>query len=132
MGNLRGTGFFCKIPFPDNNNLLSTLITCNHILNEEYLKSNKNILIFTNNKNEKREICIEDRIIYTNKEYDITIIEIKSEKDHLYNFLELEEFGKNLEGLSIYLLQYAKGQNCFVSFGNIKAIKEKNIIRKWK
>ena len=128
LGNMKGTGFLCKIPFPDNNNLLSALITCNHILKEEYLYSNKNILIFTNNMNEKREIFIEDRIIYTNKEYDITIIEIKSEKDHLYNFLELEEFGKNLEGLSVYLLQYVKEGDCLVSFGNIKAIKEKNII----
>ena len=130
LGNLKGTGFFCKIPFPDNNNLLTTLITCNHILNEEYLNKNKSILIFSNNLNEKREIYIEDRIKYTNKEYDITIIEVKSEKDHIYNFLELEKFEseEKLIGLSVYLMQYAKGENCLVSFGNIKRIKDKKII----
>ena len=31
----KGTGFFCKIPFPDKNNLLNVLITNNHILNKE-------------------------------------------------------------------------------------------------
>ncbi len=129
LGKMRGTGFFCKIPFPDNKNLLSVLITCNHILNEKFLNSNKSILIISNNGNEKREILIENRIIYSNKEYDITIIEIKSERDHLYDFLELEELDYNrLQRLSVYLLQYAKGKTCLVSFGIIHSIEEKNII----
>ena len=50
-----GTGFFCKIPFPDKNNLLSVLITNNHILNEEDIKNNKtiNFVMFNKGKKEK-------------------------------------------------------------------------------
>ena len=33
----KGTGFFCKIPFPNNNHLLPVLITNNHVMNELYL-----------------------------------------------------------------------------------------------
>ena len=31
---VKGTGFFCVIPFPDEYNLLKVLITNSHILNE--------------------------------------------------------------------------------------------------
>lgn len=30
-----GTGFFCRIPFPDINHLLQVLITNNHVLGEK-------------------------------------------------------------------------------------------------
>ena len=129
LGNAKGTGFFCKIPFPDNKNLLPVLITCNHILNEEYLNRNKSVFIFFNNQNERREIIIDNRIRYTNKEYDITIIEIKSEKDNINDFLELEELDDEaLQELPVYLLQYAKGEKCLASFGIIRQTKEKNVI----
>ena len=129
LGNSKGTGFFCKIPFPDNKNLLPVLITCNHVLNEEYINRNKSVFISFNNQNERREIIIENRISYTNKEYDITIIEIKSEKDNINNFLELEELDdESLQELPVYLLQYAKGEKCLVSFGIIRRTKETNII----
>ena len=36
---VKGTGFFCKIPF--NNNLLPVLITNNHILNENDIDNNQ-------------------------------------------------------------------------------------------
>lgn len=128
LGDVKGTGFFCKIPFPDNQNLLPTLITCNHLLNEEYINKNKSISIFLNNKNEKRDILTENRITYTNKELDITIIEIKTEKDNIHNFLEPEKFDKDVKKLSVHFLRYGKGEECLVSFGVIKAIKEDHII----
>ena len=129
LGGMKGTGFFCKIPFPDNKNLLPVLITNNHVLNEEYLNINKSVFIFFNNQNERREIIIENRIIYTNIEYDITIIEIKSEKDNINDFLELEELDDEaLQELPVYLLQYARGEKCLVSFGIIRKTEEKNII----
>ena len=37
IGKSQGTGFFCKIPFPDLNNMLPVLITNNHIINNELL-----------------------------------------------------------------------------------------------
>ena len=41
----KGTGFFCKIPFPDKNNLLNVMITNNHILNQNDIENNKIIKI---------------------------------------------------------------------------------------
>ena len=46
----KGTGFVCKIPFPDKNNLLKVLITNNHILNENDIKSGKFIKLIMHNK----------------------------------------------------------------------------------
>ena len=34
---IQGSGFLCKIPFPDRNNLLPVLITNNHIINKDIL-----------------------------------------------------------------------------------------------
>ena len=39
----KATGFFCKIPFPDKNNLIPFLITNNHALNEIDIENNKTI-----------------------------------------------------------------------------------------
>ena len=67
--------FFCKIPFPDRNNLLSVLITNNHIINDELLnKPNFNIKIFIKEEIDIEEICLNNRIKYTNEKYDTTII----------------------------------------------------------
>ena len=35
IGKEQGAGFFCKILFPDNKNILPVLITNNHIIKEE-------------------------------------------------------------------------------------------------
>ena len=78
IDNIQGTGFFCKIPFPDNNNTIQVFITNNHIINEDIIyNNNKNIIIEIKEEKKERIINIENRMIYTNKEYDITIIEIK-------------------------------------------------------
>ena len=46
IGNEQGTGFFCKIPFPNKQNMLSVLITNNHIINKKILfKDNQKIKI---------------------------------------------------------------------------------------
>jgi hypothetical protein len=37
----KGTGFFCKIPFPDENNLLNVLIINNQVLNENNIDNDK-------------------------------------------------------------------------------------------
>ena len=85
-----GTGFFCKIPF--NNNLLPVLITNNHVLNENDIDINKIINIMINNKVKKIEID-NSRKKYTNsdKNIDVTIIEIKPNKDGINNYLEIDE-----------------------------------------
>ena len=44
-----GSGFFCLIPFPDERNRLTVLITNNHVLNENDLKNDKVIKITLQN-----------------------------------------------------------------------------------
>lgn len=91
--NGSGTGFFCKIPFPNFYNLLPVLITNNHILNKEDLKINNQILLSINNDLFTYKIYIDNsRKIYTEKDlYDITLIEIKeSDGINLNCFLEID------------------------------------------
>ena len=43
-----GTGFLCKIPYPDQFKLFPALITNNHVLNKEDLQINKTIKVTFN------------------------------------------------------------------------------------
>lgn len=127
----KGTGFFCNIPFPNEFNLLPVLVTNNHILEEKDIQKNK-IIEFTINddKEEKRIIIDSKRLIINCPELDITLIEIKSDKDNIYNFLDVDEnINKDKEIIeklyrkkSIYTLNYPKGKNIVVSYGLIKEI----------
>ena len=77
---ITGTGFFCKIPFKTN--LLPVLITNNHLLSENDIEINKIIEFTINDDNIKGEIKIDDkRIVNSYKELDVTIIEIRPNKD---------------------------------------------------
>ena len=127
-----GTGFFCKIPF--NNYLLKVLITNNHILDENEIENNKIINISILNKEKEEEIkkikIDNTRKKYTNKELDVTIIEIKENKDEIYNFMEIdkEDIKKNKDLIkinykrkSVYILHYPKGE-LSVSYGLINDI----------
>ena len=84
-----GTGFLCKIPFPNKLNLLPVLITNNHVLNQNDMETGKIIDININNNNEQRKIKIDyirKKITSDEEELDITIIEIKIYEDKIYNF----------------------------------------------
>jgi len=122
----KGTGFLCKIPYPDKNNLLKVLITNNHVINEAILEKDKKIIISINNN--QHEIKLENRIKYTNKKYDITMIEIKENEDKINNYLELDENiienGSNIPYLneSIYILQYPGNNTVSVSYGILKGV----------
>ena len=132
----QGTGFFCRIPFPDMNNMLTVLITNNHIINEELLyEDDAEILIYTENEKNTKTINLNNRIKYTNNHYDITIIEIK-EQDKIFDYLELDD--NILENLlnnndtnlndafadeTVYLLQYPEGI-LSVSYGVVKNVNE--------
>ena len=73
-----GTGFFCKIPFPDFYHLLPVLISNNHVLNEEDLNISNEIHITLQNE-KKITIYIDDtrNTPSINMPIDITMIEIK-------------------------------------------------------
>ncbi len=135
-----GTGFFCKIPLNENKKI-NCLMTNYHVLNEKYFEENKEIGLLLNDNNETKIIDLNiKRIIYYNKEYDTTIIELK-EEDNIKEYLELDNnIFKDNEKIfykekSIYIIQYPKGQNgegeACVSYGILKQISNKfNIIHK--
>ena len=77
-------GFFCRIPFPNEHNLLPVLITNNTIMNENDISSkNRNIQLIINkndnkDKEENLEIITNDfRKTYVSDKNKITMIEIK-------------------------------------------------------
>ena len=127
IGQNQGTGFFCKIPFPDINNMLPVFITNNHIINQDFLnKENANIKLDIKEETEKIDINLNNRMKYTNEKYDTTIIEIK-EEDKIKNYLKLDDIiindilnkeNKNneYEDKTLYIIQYPKGQ-LSVSYG---------------
>ena len=88
-----GTGFFCRIPFPDFFNIKPVLMTNNHVLNKDDIAEG-NIIEFTLNKEKiRKKIKITDkRKVYTNEKYDITIIELNPKEDSIdeNSFLDVD------------------------------------------
>ena len=140
-----GTGFFTRIPYKSI--LLPVLITNNHIINENDIKNNKIISIYLNYENKTRNIKLDNtRKKYTNEILDVTIIEIKENKDNIKYFLELdkniidslelnkEEITNKLENVysnkSIYILNYPEGNNVMVSYGPPPRINNEKIEHK--
>ena len=125
----KATGFFCKIPFPDQFNLLPVLFTNNHVLGEKDLEINKTIKItLDDDKIEKYLKLDSSRLVYTSKELDVSIIQIKAE-DHIDKFLDIDDNIFEDDYLQIYkketpiyIIQYPKGQNSSHSVGIIKEI----------
>ena len=121
-----GTGFFCKIPFRKGTK--KVLMTNYHILNEKDFKENKVLNLTLNNDKETLIIDLEiNREIYFNKEYDITILEIR-EKDNIKDYLELDDnlFQDNIEinykNESIYILHYLSEKEAKASYGLLNNI----------
>ena len=53
IGKEQGTGFFCKIPFPNQDKLLPVFITNNHVINKDTLNKDKIELDIKIEKNTK-------------------------------------------------------------------------------
>ena len=129
-----GTGFFCKIPFPDKFHQLPVLMTNNHVISENDIIKDNKIKFTMNNDKLRFEIIIDKlRKIYSNEDYDVTIIEIK-ENDNLdmNSFIEIDDqiFKDNSNDIfkekSIYLIGHSKGEDSTYSIGLIKDINEDN------
>ena len=125
--NKKGSGFFCLIPY--GNKSLPVLISAAHIigvkedLKEISLEINECVKIIELN---------EERKTFTDLYLNITIVEIIPEKDHIYDFLMLDdnlfkdysiEISKNE---SIYILHFDFNSK-IISYGNIKQMSENNI-----
>ena len=125
----KGSGFFCEISCGDNNNI-PVLITNYHVIDENYLKENYEIELSLNDDKVFKTINLnEKRKLYTNKEYDTTIIEIKPEKDKINNFMKIDEkiyregySNKIFINQSIYIIHYPFSEKVAVSYGIINNI----------
>ena len=121
------TGFFCRV------NAMNFLMTCDFIIDENYIKNNKEIILSLDNDKEIKKIDLGiQREIYCNEQYSTTFIELK-EEDEIKNYLELDD---NLfqvdekdyyEDQSIYDLQYIEGKEIYVSYGLIIKINKYEI-----
>ena len=99
--------------------MILVLITSNNIIYKDILNNN-NILIKIFKNNDFKTINLNDRMNFTNKIYNITIIEIKNE-DNISNYLELDNSIKNnktIEYKNIYIIQYPE-EKLSVSYGII-------------
>ena len=126
----KGTGFFCRIPISYNKSL-PVFITNNHLIDEKYLKEERDIILQINNglNNSIKSISLKNKFTYTNEKYDITIIEINENKEKIFEYLELDEnilnHYINYVGTSIYILHYPytnNVNNVAVSYGILKRI----------
>ena len=131
INNTNGTGFFCNIPY--NEKKIPVLMTNHHVLYDKsnIIRDNK-FLIQLKNRNDVKKFD-ENRIIYFNKEYDISIIEIKKE-DKIDNFLELDDnllskdplLYKKYKNESIYTI-HSLSENLWVSYGIVNNIQDFDI-----
>ena len=106
VNNEIGTGFFCKIPFNNNKNIIKVLFTNNHVLNEESLKIGKIIHILYKGASKTIEIT-KDRLVFTDsREYkiglDYSCIQI-FDSDGIEDFYEIfnDNFSFENEILSV-------------------------------
>ena len=84
-------GIFTKIPY--GSKFLPVLITNNHVINNNDISNKKTISLYLNNDKITKTIKLDkNRLIYTDEQLDVTIIEIKENEDNLNNkYLELDD-----------------------------------------
>jgi len=142
MDGSLGSGFFCKIPFGSKDKFLPILVTNNHLINKLVLENKEEpIFVYTKNNQKYKTFYLDNRIYYTNEEYDITFIEIKENSDDIHNFLELDD--NTIENIfeekndvndnhhfyyikeTIYIMQYPEG-NLSVSYGILDKVSKSN------
>ena len=131
--NKKGTGFFLKVLFPEQNNSIYLLVTNNHVLDNSDIENNKIKEITINDDSLNRNIKINNsRKRFTCPNLDITFVEIIPNLDKINNFLELDEeinkdisiLEKSYRSKSIYVLQYPKSTILHVSYGLLNQIQE--------
>ena len=128
---IKGTGFICQIPYPNSNHLLKVLITCNHVLND--IREGNEIKVIFDEKEKKINID-KNRIIYTNINEDLTIIELKRNEfdendylriDDLFLRYEENELNRRYKDKKIYIIHYPFGKEVKYSDGTLKYIEKK-------
>ena len=119
-------GIFCYIKY--SNKKIPILIINNYLDNND----NNNISV-TRNDGTTITIELEDSI-YKDKEYNISIVEIKENMNYKIQFCDIDDeiYSKESEILykneSIYIIQYKNENDIFISNGVIKYVNNKEII----
>ena len=99
------------------------MITSSEFISKEFLEKEKELDLLIINEKTNKHINLNDRIKYTNTDYNLSIIEIKEDSDDIHNFFELDENIKNqdtkkLINEKIYILQNFN-KKIFFSLGTI-------------
>ena len=120
--NKFGKGLFCKIII--GNKIIFVLVTNYKLIDDNYIENNFGFRIKINGK--LSFISFGDkRLKYTNKENNLTIIEIKKNEKIKINYLELDESLYKEESKivqnkdTIYILHHNKQEKISVSYGII-------------
>ena len=135
FGEIRGSAFCCLIPLINKKNKIPALIANNHLLSEENLTIGNKIILEYDSNNGYAFTIDENTKLYSSREYDITIIEMKNYNDisNQLIFMDIDEdifndidfIKKNFYKKKAYILQYAKP-----SYGNEHNKKGGYIIKK--
>ena len=126
-----GSGFFCKFNIKEFSFIQRPfLVTCNHVINKDYLDSKDKIILEINKK--EKILYLNDRIKLTDPENDFTIIEIKN-YDKIYYFFEVspeimeDNFKTDIKDKDIILPQFPGGEELSLGLGSILLIDGLNI-----
>ena len=134
LENDKASGFFLK--FERNDKEFHCIITCEHVINTEMIKEEREILVKYDNEHKELKIKLDskERII---KEFrtsflqlDVTIIEI-IEKDNIEDMyflspnLNYDEFNE-LRGKEIQIPQFPKGRDLSIGNGKICDLLDNN------
>ena len=114
-----GTGFFCHIASKE----IRVLITNNHIIDNNFLAKEKELIIyFEEKKIQKKIINLKyDRFKFSDKNLDVTVIEIVDE-DLIDNFFEVDEdkiYNNEFINESVFNLQFCQREKLKISLGKI-------------
>jgi surface protein len=134
----KGICVLCNIP----SKKIKALITYNHMMNFDFLNKGEKMILYINKKENEININTK-RYKYTNKDLDITIIEIL-DNDNIKNFIEIDKFinSRNYTGTNIISVSLNDNEDFDLSYSkiieknndnyicNIESIKEGLIILK--
>ena len=113
INNKKGTGFFCKIPFPTYDTPLPVLMTGYKLLTNEELYIGHKIKLKINDNKEISIIIDSDRKTYISEKYSLIIIEIKEEDNlDINSFLDIitEYKPKEMIKKKVYSIFYGKSK----------------------
>ena len=122
--DILGSGFFCQIPFYNNN--INVLFTNNHVINKDLLSIGNKIRLIYKQKYKEIEIT-ENRLIFTDSRnykigLDYTCIQIfKEDGLNIENIFKIDDSNiSNYNGIKICVLHYPKGDELELTTGYIQ------------